>query len=142
MAQMNKAELHVVQVWSVYGEGYKSVRVGLTGKSFKKLRTLARRLYTSELDKLMETVEIEGASVHMHLPRSQEISESIVSLTKSKKFDLLVMGTVCRTGVAGFIIGNTAEKVLNKVDCSVLAVKPEGFITPVTLEDTKMSRYC
>jgi nucleotide-binding universal stress UspA family protein len=45
------------------------------------------------------------------------------------------MGTVCHTGVAGLIIGNTAEKVLNKVDCSVLTVKPEGFVTPVTLED-------
>jgi nucleotide-binding universal stress UspA family protein len=43
------------------------------------------------------------------------------------------MGTVCRTGVTGFLIGNTAEKVLNNVDCSVLTVKPEGFVTPVTL---------
>jgi nucleotide-binding universal stress UspA family protein len=49
--------------------------------------------------------------------------------------DLLVMGTVCRTGIAGFLIGNTAEEVLNQVDCSVLTVKPEGFETPVTLQD-------
>lgn len=47
----------------------------------------------------------------------------------------LVMGTVCRTGVAGFFIGNTAETVLTQVDCSVLSVKPERFVTPVTLED-------
>ena len=46
------------------------------------------------------------------------------------------MGTVCRTGLAGFFIGNTAENVLNEVNCSVLTVKPEGFITPVTLEDS------
>jgi nucleotide-binding universal stress UspA family protein len=44
------------------------------------------------------------------------------------------MGTVCRTGIAGFFIGNTAEKVLQEIDCSVLAIKPEGFETPVTLE--------
>ena len=24
--------------------------------------------------------------------------------------------------------------VLHRVDCSVLAIKPEGFVTPVTLE--------
>jgi len=41
------------------------------------------------------------------------------------------MGTVCRTGVAGLFIGNTAEKVLRQVDCSLLTVKPEGFVTPV-----------
>ncbi len=49
----------------------------------------------------------------------------------SEKADLLVMGTVCRTGVPGFFIGNTAEDVLQQVDCSVLAVKPKGFVTPV-----------
>jgi nucleotide-binding universal stress UspA family protein len=49
--------------------------------------------------------------------------------------DLLVMGTVCRTGISGFLIGNTAEEVLNQIDCSVLTVKPEGFVTPVTQKD-------
>ena len=43
------------------------------------------------------------------------------------------MGTVCRTGIAGFFIGNTAEKTLQQVDCSVLMVKPEGFVSPVTV---------
>ncbi len=136
MAQMNKAELHVVQVWSVFGEGYMSVGVGLPKKPVNKLRKIARRLYTSELDKLMGSVGIEGVKIHRHLPRSQKVSKSIVSLAKRHKVNLLVMGTVCRTGVAGLIIGNTAEKVLNKVDCSVLTVKPEGFVTPVSLKDT------
>ena len=36
--------------------------------------------------------------------------------------------------VPGFIVGNIAETILNHIDCSVLAVKPEGFVTPVTLE--------
>jgi nucleotide-binding universal stress UspA family protein len=45
------------------------------------------------------------------------------------------MGTVARTGVAGLFIGNTAEAILEQIECSVLAVKPEGFETPVSLED-------
>jgi nucleotide-binding universal stress UspA family protein len=49
--------------------------------------------------------------------------------------DLIVMGTVARTGLGGLLIGNTAESVLQRVDCSVLAVKPEGFVSPVRLED-------
>ena len=49
--------------------------------------------------------------------------------------DLVVMGTVARTGVPGFIMGNTAEMILNQIDCSVLAIKPSGFVTPVTLEE-------
>lgn len=47
--------------------------------------------------------------------------------------DLVVMGTVGRTGIAGLFIGNTAETILNQLRCSVLAIKPVGFVTPVTL---------
>lgn len=43
--------------------------------------------------------------------------------------------TVARTGVAGIIMGNTAETILNQIDCSILAIKPPGFVTPVKLED-------
>lgn len=49
--------------------------------------------------------------------------------------DLLVMGTVARSGVAGLITGNTAETLLPWVDCSLLALKPEGFETPVEFEE-------
>ena len=47
--------------------------------------------------------------------------------------DALIMGTVARTGVPGFIAGNTAETILNPIDCSVLAIKTPGSVTPVTL---------
>ena len=51
------------------------------------------------------------------------------------KIDLIVMGTVARTGIPGLIIGNTAESTLSQIHCSVLAVTPPGFVTPVTLEE-------
>jgi universal stress protein E len=48
--------------------------------------------------------------------------------------DLLTIGTLVRTGVAGLLIGNTAEKILGEVDCSILALKPVGFVSPVELD--------
>ena len=50
---------------------------------------------------------------------------------RKSKVELIVMGTIARTGVPGFFVGNTAELILNRVNSSVLALKPEGFITPV-----------
>ena len=47
----------------------------------------------------------------------------------------LVVGTVSRSGVAGLLIGNTAEALLRQVDCSVLVVKPAGFRSPIAHED-------
>ena len=32
-------------------------------------------------------------------------------------------------------MGNTAEQVIDRIECSVLAVKPDDFVSPVTLPD-------
>ena len=61
--------------------------------------------------------------------------KEIPELAEQLKADVIVMGTVARTGVPGFIMGNTAETILNQINCSVLAIKPSEFKTPVTLED-------
>jgi nucleotide-binding universal stress UspA family protein len=58
----------------------------------------------------------------------------IPELIKEQDIDLIVMGTVARTGLPGMIMGNTAEAVLDRVKCAVLAIKPDGFISPVTVE--------
>ena len=50
---------------------------------------------------------------------------------------LVIMGTVCRTGIPGLIVGNTAETVMNKLDCSILAIKPQKFVSNVTLKKIK-----
>ena len=63
-----------------------------------------------------------------------EPDELIPELVNKNSIDIVVMGTVSRTGLSGFFIGNTAEKMLQELDCSVLAVKPDGFVTPVTLD--------
>ena len=57
------------------------------------------------------------------------------ALAEMKKVELLVMGTVCRTGLDGFIMGSTAERVLRQVDCSVLTIKPDGFVSPISCGD-------
>ena len=66
----------------------------------------------------------------MHVIKG-EAGRVIPEVAAKNEADLIVMGTLSRSGVAGFLIGTTAEKILHKVDCSVLAVKPEGFVTPV-----------
>ena len=51
----------------------------------------------------------------------------------AKLADVTVLGTLSRAGIEGVLIGNTAERVLHQVDCSVFAVKPPGFQTPLQL---------
>jgi nucleotide-binding universal stress UspA family protein len=40
---------------------------------------------------------------------------------------IVVMGAISRSGLKGFFIGNTAERVLDSLNCDVLVVKPTNF---------------
>jgi universal stress protein E len=57
----------------------------------------------------------------------------IAIVAEGLRADLVVMGTIARTGISGLIIGNTAESILDQLTCSVLAIKPPGFSTPLKL---------
>lgn len=46
---------------------------------------------------------------------------------RSRRADLLVMGAISRSLLARPIIGSTAERVIDHVDCDVFVVKPAGF---------------
>ena len=131
MAHRHSAELHVINVWQFFDPG----------RYFKEAETEARILekntqettHKQRLDVLIHQIGISVADSLLHLIEG-EPDECISTLVEEQGIDLLVMGTVCRTGIAGFLIGNTAEEVLSQVNCSVLTLKPEGFVTPVTLE--------
>ncbi len=51
---------------------------------------------------------------------------------KNLSIDLVAMGTQARHGFSGVLLGNTAERVLSHLTCSVVAVKPEGFVCRVS----------
>lgn len=131
VAGLAGSELHVVHIWNLYGE------TTLRGRTF--LADIVDRLVQDEERKhrqwLNESLEKNGLKrneVQIHFYKG-EANKLIPEIANAVKTDLLVMGTVGRTGIPGFFIGNTADSVLRQVDCSVLAVKPEGFLTPVEL---------
>lgn len=45
--------------------------------------------------------------------------------------ELVIIGTIGRTGFSAAFIGNTAEHVIDGINCDLLAVKPDGFECPV-----------
>lgn len=48
----------------------------------------------------------------------------VPAFAESEDFDLLVVGAVGRTGLAGELLGETAESIVRAVQCSVLVVSP------------------
>lgn len=81
-----------------------------------------------------------SAEVYAYLQPKFSLLQGAPAQVLAEKFnelqpDLVVMGTVGRSGVAGLLIGNTAETILEQLSCSVLAVKPAGFVCPIQLQD-------
>lgn len=55
---------------------------------------------------------------------------AIGAFVTANEVDLLVIGTHGRRGLAGLLLGNTAERILPSIHASLLAVKPDGFVSP------------
>ncbi|MGB1198311.1 MAG: universal stress protein UspE [Thalassotalea sp.] len=45
--------------------------------------------------------------------------------------ELVILGTIGRTGLSAALIGNTAEHVIDGLNCDVLALKPNGYQSPL-----------
>jgi nucleotide-binding universal stress UspA family protein len=55
------------------------------------------------------------------------IRETILEHVETTGATLVVLGTRGKTGLREFLIGTTAEKIVQHAPCSILAVKPDGF---------------
>ena len=139
LAASDFAQLHVVHAWEAISDSM--IRVfgsDLSDEEAATHRDHEWREHQSRLDALDNRMRGQFSSeAHGYLAprfhlRKGSPRDVIPALANELKADLVVMGTVSRTGIPGLLIGNTAEVILNNLECSVLAVKPAGFVTPVT----------
>lgn len=133
LARLEQSELLIVHTWTMAGESIlRSGRAQVSGETVDRLLRDCQAAHRQRLIELLQRHPLEGLKYEAYLLKG-EAAALIPQLAQAKEVELIVMGTVNRAGIAGLLIGNTAEKVLRRVDCSTLTVKPEGFVTPVLL---------
>jgi len=135
-------ELHIIHAWMRNGHTiFDGIGSGFDDAEVEEWGEKIQQTHRSWLDEQKWQLENTlGKDTMDHLAPQLYLIEGetcgvITGFVEKKKIDVVVMGTVARTGISGFFMGNTAESILNTIDCSVLAVKPPGFVTPVTLSD-------
>ena len=132
IASCDDCELHIVHAYQVpytlqsasasfTEEEYESEIEKIRARAQESIaRTLAGAGYEREpalhIGRNVPSVAIRDAVEHLHP-------------------DLLIMGTISRGGIPGVLVGNTAEKLLDRVDCSILGLKPDDFVCPLDLPD-------
>jgi nucleotide-binding universal stress UspA family protein len=141
LAISDNAILHIVHAWDAFAESTMLSRGSTSEKSVidyvgieHKRHANGLMMLNEELNKVIGDRVYKKLSLRHHLPKGSA-DKAIVRLAKEMRVDVVVMGTIARTGIAGFIIGNTAETILDQLTCSVLAIKPPGFVSPVRLCD-------
>ena len=138
VAADEKAILRVAHVWRLRSESSLDLmRRSLSAGYVRRLVEEERLRRTALVEALVGPYRGGAVQLSVEMVEGQP-SRVLPALTRRLRVDLLVMGTVARSGIPGLIIGTTAENVLDDVTCSVLGVKPRGFVTPVRLPDDEL----
>lgn len=69
---------------------------------------------------------------HRHL-LAGDPRDVIAEIARNVGADIVVAGALSRSGLQRFLIGNTAERLLDELSCDLLIVKPAEFACPVPL---------
>ena len=119
------AELHIVHALSL-----PLVEQMRDSESERQFLAQSRAAAVAEIKSQLPEPLREAAELHVGLTSP---SNAILACVDRLKPDLVVMGTISRAGIAGLSVGNTAERMLGHLDCSMLTVKPADFVCPVRL---------
>ncbi|ANO52737.1 universal stress protein [Woeseia oceani] len=130
VAGLTNAELHISHVWDLQWENIVRGQ-SVSQQTIDSLLTALEQRHRKWFDDVLaeNNLDVNKAKVHLHKGDPKIVLPMVAN---DEHIDLLVMGTVGRTGIPGFFIGNTAESVLRQATCSVLALKPKGFGTVET----------
>jgi nucleotide-binding universal stress UspA family protein len=137
LAVSDFAQLHLVHVWEVPGETMirtwsddAEAAVATYVEAARAKREQGFQRLREQLSAHLSAEGLRYVAPQFHLCRGRPVT-LIPDTARQVQADLVVMGTVARTGIPGLFIGNTAEAILEQLQCSVLAVKPPGFESPV-----------
>jgi len=87
-----------------------------------------KKLHTNSCVELAQQFDLSEQDCYIEEGLAEDV---IPALSKALDAELVIIGTIGRTGLSAAFIGNTAEHVIDRIDCDLLAVKPDGFISPV-----------
>lgn len=120
LARQNRAELLLVHVLEpmpyAAGEEFGGAELYL------KLEDATRREAQASMDKLLRRLRRSNVKAKSLLLRGSA-HEQIVKAARSRRADMIVIGTHGRTGLSKLFMGSVAAKVVSTATCPVITVR-------------------
>ena len=129
LAEREQANVEILHSWRLQGES--TLRGGYARLSNAEVDLLVsnqEKTQVKKLNALLADFNLSTDDENVHFVKGHA-TQNILDFGEGA--DLIVMRTIGRAGIPGFLIGNTAEDVMLRVSASILAVKPDGFISPL-----------
>lgn len=131
LADTCSGTLHIISCWHYEYEGAlrHSPWISVSAEEADSLMQEAENEHGAALNAVIAESGIGGdiRIHHLHGRAETMIPHAVAEL----EIDIVVMGTVARVGIPGFFIGNTAENTVQRLGSALLALKPNGFVSPV-----------
>lgn len=117
LAKVQNADLIVLTVAEDFMDigDYANEAEEITNKILKQTRQAGEQ-YVAEAKAM-------GVAAKIEVKQGVSPADLIVKLAEDEKVDLIVMGSRGKKGIARFLIGSVASKVVNHAPCSVLVVR-------------------
>jgi universal stress protein E len=84
--------------------------------------------HRAAMDRFLTTHAVAREAVHVYEGLGHECLRQ-AALDHSA--DVVVMGAIARSGLKRLVIGSTAQRVLDRMPCDLVIIKPQNFVTPV-----------
>lgn len=122
IAKNNQAELILLNVYHSTIAQYKD---SLALAQQTALIDQERAQIKNYLISLRNDLRNEGIKVRGHILDGRDPAHNIIQYARNEKADLVVMCTHGRTGLARFLFGSVARKVMEGLDIPVLLIRPD-----------------
>ncbi len=116
LTQALGGKLHIASVFPILGVWINEMAII---KDYDRLHDEMADESRGAINTLCRELDIKDYSIHA---KEGVADVAIEQLVKSTKACVLVMGTKARVGLSGYLIGNTAEKILSRVDTDVMTI--------------------
>jgi nucleotide-binding universal stress UspA family protein len=126
LSRFSKSEVHVLHAWTPYGESIMAKR--LSGDDLFNYVEAEKNAAAEYVDSVVKSLGISDSSRQLIEGNPATV---IPAFASDGAHDLLVLGSAARTGIRGFFLGNTAESILDNLECSCLVIKPNDFESPI-----------
>ncbi|HYL69782.1 MAG TPA: universal stress protein [Candidatus Dormibacteraeota bacterium] len=109
----------------------------LSDEEVQRLEARTARSAARKLAHVVRGVPIPRARRHV---LGRHPVDAIAELAKKTHSAIVVMGAISRSGIKRLLIGNTAERVLDRLVCDILIVKPATLV-PAPRRKRRGARY-